>query len=64
MMAREGCRVKEIMEQKNGISILGKAVIVEDEVVVLSSTVLPHKALNQSVRKGDILVVRHLLKVW
>lgn len=40
---------------KNGISILGEAVTVEDEVVVLSSTVLPHKALNQSVQ-GEIIL--------
>lgn len=40
---------------KNGISILGEAVTVEDEVVVLSSTVLPHKSLNQSVQ-GEIIL--------
>ncbi|GLJ08966.1 hypothetical protein SUGI_0099410 [Cryptomeria japonica] len=40
---------------KNGISILGEGVVVEDEVVVLSSTVLPHKSLNRSVQ-GEIIL--------
>eukprot|EP01018_Ginkgo_biloba_P013002 Gb_10059 [translate_table: standard] len=40
---------------KNGISILGEAVVVEDEVVVLNSTVLPHKSLSQSVQ-GEIIL--------
>ncbi|KAB2022938.1 hypothetical protein ERO13_D07G224300v2 [Gossypium hirsutum] len=40
---------------KLGITILGEAVIVEDEVVVISSIVLPNKTLNVSVQDEIIL---------
>ncbi|KAE8710013.1 ADP-glucose pyrophosphorylase family protein isoform 3 [Hibiscus syriacus] len=40
---------------KLGITILGEAVIVEDEVVVISSIVLPNKTLNLSVQDEIIL---------
>ncbi|AES89251.1 mannose-1-phosphate guanyltransferase alpha-like protein [Medicago truncatula] len=40
---------------KLGITILGEAVTVEDEVVVINSIVLPHKILNVSVQDEIIL---------
>ncbi|KAA3459366.1 mannose-1-phosphate guanyltransferase alpha-like isoform X1 [Gossypium australe] len=40
---------------KLGITILGEAVIVEDEVVVINSIVLPNKTLNVSVQDEIIL---------
>ncbi|XP_010272083.1 PREDICTED: mannose-1-phosphate guanyltransferase alpha [Nelumbo nucifera] len=40
---------------KLGITILGEAVTVEDEVVIISSIVLPNKALNVSVQEEIIL---------
>lgn len=40
---------------KLGITILGEAVSVEDEVVITSCIVLPHKALNMSVHDEIIL---------
>ncbi|CAI0549586.1 unnamed protein product [Linum tenue] len=40
---------------KLGITILGEAVTVEDEVVVVNSIVLPHKTLNVSVQEEIIL---------
>ncbi|KAF1859887.1 hypothetical protein Lal_00028070 [Lupinus albus] len=40
---------------KLGTTILGEAVIVEDEVVVINSIVLPHKTLNVSVQEEIIL---------
>ncbi|OAY30944.1 mannose-1-phosphate guanyltransferase alpha [Manihot esculenta] len=40
---------------KLGITILGEAVSVEDEVVVLNSIVLPNKTLNVSVQEEIIL---------
>ncbi|KAM1026036.1 hypothetical protein ACFX13_039732 [Malus domestica] len=40
---------------KLGITILGEAVTVEDEVVVINSIVLPHKTLNVSVQEEIIL---------
>ncbi|KAH1128842.1 hypothetical protein J1N35_000220 [Gossypium stocksii] len=40
---------------KLGITILGEAVIVEDEVVVVNSIVLPNKTLNVSVQDEIIL---------
>ncbi|XP_022739192.1 mannose-1-phosphate guanyltransferase alpha-like isoform X2 [Durio zibethinus] len=40
---------------KLGITILGEAVIVEDEVVVINSIVLPNKTLNLSVQDEIIL---------
>lgn len=40
---------------KLGITILGEAVIVEDEVVVANSIVLPNKMLNVSVQEEIIL---------
>lgn len=40
---------------KLGITILGEAVAVEDEVVVTNSIVLPHKTLNVSVLEEIIL---------
>ncbi|KAE9612763.1 putative mannose-1-phosphate guanylyltransferase [Lupinus albus] len=40
---------------KLGTTILGEAVIVEDEVVVTNSIVLPHKTLNVSVQEEIIL---------
>ncbi|KAK9271834.1 hypothetical protein L1049_002199 [Liquidambar formosana] len=40
---------------KLGITILGEAVTVEDEVVVINSIVLPNKTLNDSVREEIIL---------
>ncbi|OIW12418.1 hypothetical protein TanjilG_04167 [Lupinus angustifolius] len=40
---------------KLGTTILGEAVIVEDEVVVTNSIVLPHKTLNVSVQDEIIL---------
>ncbi|KAF7819642.1 mannose-1-phosphate guanyltransferase alpha-like [Senna tora] len=40
---------------KLGITILGEAVTVEDEVVVTSSIVLPNKTLNVSVQEEIIL---------
>ncbi|KAH6755399.1 ADP-glucose pyrophosphorylase family protein [Perilla frutescens var. hirtella] len=40
---------------KLGISILGESVIVEDEVVVINSIVLPNKVLNLSVQEEIIL---------
>ncbi|KAE8720099.1 ADP-glucose pyrophosphorylase family protein isoform 3 [Hibiscus syriacus] len=40
---------------KLGITILGEAVIVEDEVVVIHSIVLPNKTLNSSVQDEIIL---------
>ncbi|XP_043723607.1 mannose-1-phosphate guanyltransferase alpha-like [Telopea speciosissima] len=40
---------------KLGITILGEAVIVEDEVVVINSIVLPNKTLNVSVQEEIIL---------
>lgn len=40
---------------KLGITILGEAVTVEDEVVVINSIVLPNKTLNLSVQEEIIL---------
>ncbi|KAM7508099.1 hypothetical protein LguiA_018552 [Lonicera macranthoides] len=40
---------------KLGITILGEAVTVEDEVVVINSIVLPNKTLNESVQEEIIL---------
>ncbi|GLT48080.1 hypothetical protein SLA2020_217210 [Shorea laevis] len=40
---------------KLGITILGEAVAVEDEVVVTNSIVLPHKTLNVSVQEEILL---------
>ncbi|KAI5329895.1 hypothetical protein L3X38_029292 [Prunus dulcis] len=40
---------------KLGTTILGEAVTVEDEVVVINSVVLPHKTLNVSVQEEIIL---------
>ncbi|KAK9119592.1 hypothetical protein Scep_017685 [Stephania cephalantha] len=40
---------------KLGITILGESVIVEDEVVVISSIILPNKTLNVSVQDEIIL---------
>ncbi|XP_057447528.1 uncharacterized protein LOC130739292 [Lotus japonicus] len=40
---------------KLGITILGEAVTVEDEIVVTNSIVLPHKTLNVSVQDEIIL---------
>ncbi|CAL0321771.1 unnamed protein product [Lupinus luteus] len=40
---------------KLGTTILGEDVIVEDEVVVINSIVLPHKTLNVSVQEEIIL---------
>lgn len=40
---------------KLGVTILGEAVIVEDEVVVVNSIVLPNKTLNVSVQDEIIL---------
>ncbi|KAL3526008.1 hypothetical protein ACH5RR_014380 [Cinchona calisaya] len=40
---------------KLGVTILGEAVTVEDEVVVINSIVLPHKTLNVSVQEEIIL---------
>uniref|UniRef100_A0A2P2KXG8 Uncharacterized protein n=1 Tax=Rhizophora mucronata TaxID=61149 RepID=A0A2P2KXG8_RHIMU len=40
---------------KLGVTILGEAVTVEDEVVVVSSIVLPNKTLNVSVQEEIIL---------
>ncbi|KAK6924900.1 Nucleotidyl transferase domain [Dillenia turbinata] len=40
---------------KLGVTILGEAVIVEDEVVVINSIVLPNKTLNVSVQEEIIL---------
>lgn len=40
---------------KLGITILGEAVTVEDEVVVTNSIVLPHKTLNVSVQDEILL---------
>ncbi|KAK7266225.1 hypothetical protein RIF29_18867 [Crotalaria pallida] len=40
---------------KLGTTILGEAVTVEDEVVVINSIVLPHKTLNVSVQEEIIL---------
>lgn len=40
---------------KLGITILGEAVTVEDEVVVVNSIVLPNKVLNDSVQEEIIL---------
>ncbi|KAK4417723.1 Mannose-1-phosphate guanyltransferase alpha [Sesamum alatum] len=40
---------------KLGITILGESVIVEDEVVVINSIVLPNKMLNVSVQEEIIL---------
>ncbi|KAL2528786.1 ADP-glucose pyrophosphorylase family protein [Forsythia ovata] len=41
--------------KKLGITILGEAVSVEDEVVVINSIVLPNKSLNVSVQEEIIL---------
>ncbi|XP_022895347.1 mannose-1-phosphate guanyltransferase alpha-like [Olea europaea var. sylvestris] len=41
--------------KKLGITILGEAVTVEDEVVVINSIVLPNKSLNESVQDEIIL---------
>nr|GMD56497.1 mannose-1-phosphate guanyltransferase alpha-like [Ipomoea batatas] len=40
---------------KLGVTILGEAVAVEDEVVVINSIILPHKTLNLSVQDDIIL---------
>ncbi|XP_045818622.1 mannose-1-phosphate guanyltransferase alpha-like isoform X1 [Trifolium pratense] len=40
---------------KLGVTILGESVAVEDEVVVINSTVLPHKTLNVGVQDEIIL---------
>ncbi|ONL94575.1 Mannose-1-phosphate guanylyltransferase 1 [Zea mays] len=40
---------------KLGITILGEAVDVEDEVVIVNSIVLPNKTLNVSVQEEIIL---------
>ncbi|XP_022988379.1 mannose-1-phosphate guanyltransferase alpha-B-like [Cucurbita maxima] len=40
---------------KRGVTILGEAVTVEDEVVVTNSIVLPNKTLNMSVQEEIIL---------
>ncbi|KAK1273409.1 putative mannose-1-phosphate guanylyltransferase 1 [Acorus gramineus] len=42
-------------DSKLGITILGEAVTVEDEVVVINSIVLPNKVLNISVQEEIIL---------
>ncbi|KAJ0111969.1 hypothetical protein Patl1_02672 [Pistacia atlantica] len=41
--------------EKLGITILGEAGTVEDEVVVINSIVLPNKTLNVSVQEEIIL---------
>lgn len=40
---------------KFGVTILGESVAVEDEVVVISSIVLPHKTLNVGVQDEILL---------
>nr|ABF48494.1 putative GDP-mannose pyrophosphorylase [Linum usitatissimum] len=44
-----------VYNAKLGVTILGEAVTVEDEVVVVNSIVLPHKTLNVSVQEEIIL---------
>ncbi|CAN0900710.1 Mannose-1-phosphate guanyltransferase alpha [Linum grandiflorum] len=49
------CLAEGVYNAKLGVTILGEAVTVEDEVVVVNSIVLPHKTLNVSVQEEIIL---------
>lgn len=50
-----GLQAEGDFNAKLGITILGEAVGVEDEVVVTNSIVLPNKTLNVSVHQEIIL---------
>lgn len=51
----QATKVTPICVLVNFLSIIGEAVSVEDEVVVINSVVLPNKTLNVSVQEEIIL---------